>query len=128
MKFKLEINSKDKLQSLPQESYDLANAQLKVLTDEISKLAISTKMEELSMDEKAKYYKAMSDMVSLKDKALGRKIEISKLLSDIIKNDGDLRKALENNDSDKGFGDMASFKKQVLEEMGSDKTETFKVK
>ena len=128
MKFKVEINSKDKLQSLLQESYDLANAQLKVLTDEIAKLANSTNLAEASMDEKAKYYKAMSDMVNLKDKSLGRKIEISKLLSDIIKNEGDLSKALENNESDKGFGDLASFKKQVLEEMGNESTQTYKVK
>jgi hypothetical protein len=88
------LNSSEKLTAILQESYDLANAQIKNANDEISKLATSTILKDITMDEKAKYYKAMNDLLVIKDKAIGRKLDICKVLQDVIEFNGDVSKAI----------------------------------
>ena len=87
-KIKIELNSSEKLQTVLQEAYDLANSQIKYVQDELSKLANSTLLKDTTIDEKSKYYKSVNDLLLIKDKAIGRKVDISKLLSEILKYNG----------------------------------------
>jgi hypothetical protein len=128
-KFKIEINSKEKLEGLLQESYDLATSQIKTANDEISKLSNSCILKDYSMDEKSKYYKAINDLMVIKDKAISRKIEISKLLSEILKYNGDINEAL-NNENIKSTTQSFNFDsiRDAIEKESSNKTETYKVR
>ena len=87
-KIKIELNSSENLQTVLQEAYDLANSQIKYVQDELSKLANSTLLKDTTIDEKSKYYKSVNDLLLVKDKAIGRKVDISKLLSEILKYNG----------------------------------------
>lgn len=87
-KIKIELNSSENLQTVLQEAYDLANSQIKYVQDELSKLANSTLLKDTTIDEKSKYYKSVNDLLLIKDKAIGRKVDISKLLSEILKYNG----------------------------------------
>jgi len=87
-KIKIEINSIENLRDLLQETYNLADEQLVQAQNEINKLANSTKLQDEVMEYKAKYAKAMNDYLGIKDKAISRKIEIAKLMSEIFKQTG----------------------------------------
>jgi hypothetical protein len=83
-KFKIILNDEQNVRDLLQNAYNLADEQLVQAQNEMDKLANSTKLEQEVMDSKQKYSKAMNDYLSIKDKAISKKIEIAKLLSEII--------------------------------------------
>lgn len=83
-KFKIEINDLGNIRDLLQNAYNIADEQIIQSQNEINKLANSTKLQEESMDSKAKYAKAMNDYMGIKDKAISKKVEIAKLLTEII--------------------------------------------
>jgi hypothetical protein len=90
-KIKIEINNLNNVRDVLQEAYMLADTQLNQAQDEINKLASATRLQDCTMDEKAKYAKAQNDFMAMKDKAIGKKIEIAKLLSDICAHNGDTK-------------------------------------
>ena len=83
-KFKVEVNDINNIRDVLQKAYDLADEQLIQAQNEINKLATATKLQEEVMDSKAKYAKAMNDYMGIKDKAISKKMEIAKLLSEIL--------------------------------------------
>lgn len=83
-KYKVEINNPENIRELLQIAYNLADEQLIQAQNEINKLATATKLQDEVMDSKAKYAKAMNDYMGIKDKAIAKKMEIAKLLSDIL--------------------------------------------
>jgi hypothetical protein len=83
-KYKVELYSPDNIKQLLQETYRLADEQLIQAQNEMDKLANSTKLEEEVMDAKQKYSKAMNDYMGVKDKAISKKMEIAKLLSELL--------------------------------------------
>ena len=89
-KLKIEINDPSVIRNLLQEAYMLAEEQVTQAQNEINKLANATKLQEEVMDSKAKYAKAINDYLSIKDKAISKKIEIAKLLNEIIEHGGNL--------------------------------------
>lgn len=90
-KIKIEINNLNNVRDVLQEAYMLADTQLTQAQDEINKLASATRLQDCTMDEKAKYAKAQNDFMAMKDKAIAKKIEIAKLLSDICAHNGDTK-------------------------------------
>lgn len=90
-KIKIEINSIENLRELLQETYNLADEQLILAQNEINKLANSTKLQEEVMEYKAKYAKAINDYLGVKDKAISKKIEIAKLMSELLKSNGEAK-------------------------------------
>ena len=94
-RYKLRLNSEEKLEELLQESYDEACRLAHEAQTELTKLAEATKLSDEPLEGKAKYAKAINDYLNTKDKALSRKIEISKLMSDVIKYGGNMQEALE---------------------------------
>lgn len=83
-KFKVEVNDINNIRDILQQAYNLADEQLIQAQNEINKLATATKLQEEVMDSKAKYAKAMNDYMGIKDKAISKKMEIAKLLSEIL--------------------------------------------
>ena len=66
------------------------------LIEEINKLSNSTKLQDEIMESKAKYAKAINDYLSMKDKAISKKIEIAKLLTEIYKHGGSLEDTIKD--------------------------------
>lgn len=95
-RYKIKINSADKLEELLQEIYNQACNQLNQVQNEMDKLANSTNLgeESISVEDKTKYSKAMHDYLGDKDRAIKSKFEIAKLMSEIIKYSGDVNSAL----------------------------------
>ena len=88
-KYKIVINSVDNIRDLLQISYLEADSQIIQAQNEITKLANSTNLQDEVMDSRQKYAKAIQDYLTIKDKAIGKKIDIAKLLSEIMKHNGD---------------------------------------
>lgn len=125
-KIKIELNSSENLQTVLQEAYDLANSQIKYVQDELSKLANSTLLKDTTIDEKSKYYKSVNDLLLVKDKAIGRKVDISKLLSEILKYNGSTDELLKDKKEVKKL-DFSGIRDLIEKEQKNNK-EVYKVK
>lgn len=93
-KYKLKLNSVEKIEELLQELYEEADKNIVEIQNEINKLTNSVQLNEEIMDAKAKYAKAVNDYISNKDKAIGRKLDIAKLMSEILKYNGNVKLAI----------------------------------
>lgn len=122
-KLKIVLNSIDNLRELLQETYDLANEQLIQAQMEINKLANSTKLQEEVMQGKKDYAKAINDYLTVKDKAISRKIEIAKLMSELFKvsNDNTVK------DMDTSFGSFNFDNIREILDSETNKTENIKL-
>lgn len=116
-KFKIKINDIDNIRDLLQETYRLADEQIIQSQNEINKLANSTKLQDEIMDAKSKYAKAINDYLSMKDKAISKKIEIAKLLTEIYKHNGDVNETINDANVAKGVSfDFAKIREIVNKE------------
>ena len=63
-KYKVRLNSVEKIEELLQEVYDLACRQINEIQNELSKLINSTNLgaDDFTMEDKAKYFKAYNDL------------------------------------------------------------------
>lgn len=93
-KYRLKLNSIEKIEELLQELYDEADKNIVEIQNEMNKLAYSVDLSNEIMDAKAKYAKSMNDFMSNKDKAIGRKLDIAKLMSEILKYNGNVKLAV----------------------------------
>ena len=75
-KLKIELNNGQNIRDLLQEAYKLADEQLIQAQNEINKMASAIKLQEEVMDSKSKYGKIINDYLSIKDKAISKKIEL----------------------------------------------------
>lgn len=126
-KYKVVINSLDNVRELLQEAYNQADEQLIQSQNEISKLSSSTKLSEEIMESKAKYAKAMNDYLGMKDKAISKKIEIARLLSEICKHNGDSNKGNEESAKSMSF-DFSKIREMVNKSSNDKKSETIELK
>lgn len=99
-RFKVRLNSNEKIEELLQEIYDQSCKQIIEIQNEISKLIASTNLGEdgFSMDDKAKYGKMMHDFFTDKAKAISAKFEIAKFLGEVAKYRGDTKAAMNDTD------------------------------
>ena len=97
-KYKLKLNSSQKIEELLQELYDEADKNIVEIQNEMNKLANSVQLDQEIVDAKAKYAKAMNDFITNKDKAIGRKLDIAKLMSEILKFNGNVKMAVTEGD------------------------------
>lgn len=95
-RYTVRLNSSDKIEELLQEVYDQQCRLINEIQNNIDKLTNSTNLGEegTSMEDKAKYAKAMHDFVSDKDKAIKGKLEIAKFMGEVLKYKGDAEAAL----------------------------------
>ena len=94
-KYTVKLNNIDKIEQLLQETYNLACQQYTQIQTEINKIANTTKLNELDIDGKEKYGKIMNNYIALQQKAITQKFDIAKLMSEIVKHNGDIKGALD---------------------------------
>ena len=122
-KLKIQVNDLQNVRDLLQTAYDLANEQIVQAQNEINKLSVATELQNESIDGKAKYAKAINDYLGIKDKAISKKLDIAKILSDICNHNGDVKDAFENGsikDMDFNFDDI----KKMVDESYETKEKT----
>ena len=90
-KFKVELNDPGNIRDILQQAYNLADEQIIQSQNEINKLSNSTDLYEEGMDGKQKYAKAINDFLAIKDKAISKKMEIAKLMTEILHHGGSLQ-------------------------------------
>ena len=93
-KYKVKLNNVDKIEELLQETYDLACQQYTTIQNEINKIMGTTVVKELDIDGKEKYGKIMKEYLTLQQKSVIIKMDIAKLMGEIVKNHGDVNKSL----------------------------------
>lgn len=117
-KLKIEINDSQTLKDLLQEVYNLSDEQITQAQNEINKLSNATQLQDEPMDARSKYAKAINDYLGMKDKAIAKKLDVAKIMSDVIKYNGDINVALNNSDSAKDLEfDFDNIKKLVNEQL-----------
>lgn len=95
-RLKIEINDVNNIREVLQESYRLADEQIIQSQNEINKLSHASVLQEEPMEARAKYAKAINDYLSIKDKAISKKLEIAKVLTDIYQHNGDVKSAMDD--------------------------------
>ncbi|MCD8208990.1 MAG: hypothetical protein LUD72_13710 [Bacteroidales bacterium] len=91
--FKVKLNSVEKIEELLQELYNEADRNQVAIQDQMNRLANSVQLTDESMEAKTKYAKAMNDFIVNKDKAIGRKMDIARLLTEVLKFNGNISRA-----------------------------------
>ena len=128
-KFKIELNNANNVRDLLQETYKLADQQLVQAQDEMNKLANATRLQDEVMDSKQKYSKAMNDYLSIKDKAIRTKLDIAKLMTEIMNHNGNIKEAVEQGGISSTTFDLKKIKQMVSESYKEpDKTKTIELK
>lgn len=127
-RFKVKLNSPEKIEELLQELYNESCKIIEEIQTQMNKVANSVQLNDEIMDAKAKYAKAMNDFIISKDKAIGRKLDIAKLLSEILKYNGNLTKVSENSDVFNNFN-WAELQKMAEDEAkDDDKPKEYRIK
>lgn len=98
--YKLKLNSIEKIEELLQESYNESNKMVNEIQEQMNKLSSSVSLNQEPMDAKAKYSKAMNDFLSNKEKAISRKLDIAKLMSEILKFNGNMKAVIQESEMD----------------------------
>jgi hypothetical protein len=124
-KMKIRINSNDKIEELLQETYNQACEQISQIQEEMNKITKSTHLSDLTIDEKAKYAKAMHDYSGDKDRAIRAKMDIAKLLIEIVNHKGSVEETL----NDKAFVKQPSSINfnALKKELNNDKPTTYTI-
>ena len=120
-KLKIQVNDPNVIRDLLQEAYNLADEQLVMAHMEITKMSNAVQLQDTIMDEKSKYGKIISDYLAVRDKAMAKKIEIAKLLTEIYKHNGDVNNALNDGQAMKGVSFDFSKIRDIVNEASSTK-------
>jgi predicted nucleic acid-binding Zn-ribbon protein len=123
-KLKIELNDMQSLKDLLQEAYRLADEQIVQSQNEINKLSNATQLSDEPMEARAKYAKAINDYLGIKDKAISKKLDISKVLADVLKSNGDVKDAMENGTNMKNMDFNFDDIKKMVDESYQDKEKT----
>lgn len=97
-KIKIKLNNPARLEDLLQELYSEACQNIEQIQTEMNKLSNSIRLNEEIMDAKTKYAKAMNDYIANKGKAINIKLDIAKLMSEVIKYQGNISKTFNESD------------------------------
>ena len=93
-KYTVKLNNLDKIEQLLQETYDLACRQNNQIQEEINKIANTTIINDLDIDGKEKYAKIINNYLALLQKSTAQKMDIAKLLTEVVKHNGDVKGAI----------------------------------
>lgn len=128
-RYKVRLNSVEKIEELLQEVYDQACRQINEIQNEINKLVNSTNLgdENFTMEDKAKYFKAIHDLTGDKKSAIQTKLDIVKFMGEMTKRNGDANAVL----NDKTFSkqrtslDLSSIRNAIKND---DDSNTYNIK
>lgn len=96
----LKLNSANKIEELLQELYNETNKMVNEVQEQMNRLSSSVSLNQEPMDAKAKYAKSMNDFLANKEKAISRKLDIAKLMSEILKYNGNMKAVVQESDLD----------------------------
>lgn len=126
-RYKLKLNSVDKIEELLQELYNEACKSIEEIQIQMNKFSNSILLNDEIVEAKAKYAKAMNDFINSKDKAIGRKLEIAKFMGEIYKFNGNVEKAV--SESTAPISDWETIKEKLMEEeTQNNKKQEYKLK
>lgn len=119
--YKVKLNSASKIEELLQEVYDQACRQINEIQNEINKLTNSTNLaaDDFTMEDKAKYFKAIHDLNGDKNNAIKTKLDIAKFMGEIIKKNGDANAVI----NDKSLQKRTSLNLQGLRAAANEATD-----
>lgn len=127
-RYKLKLNSLSKIEELLQELYNESDKNIVEIQNQMNKLSSSVSLNDEIMEAKVKYSKAMNDFIANKDKAIGRKMDIAKLMTEIHKFNGDVKSMAENEES---VGNWENLKSEVYtiedETDSTNETESYQI-
>lgn len=105
-RIKVRLSSVEKIEELLQEVYDQACRQINEIQNEINKLINSTNLgsDDFTMEDKAKYFKAIHDLTGDKKSAIQTKLDIVKFMGEMVKHSGDAKAVV----NDKSFAKRTS--------------------
>lgn len=95
-KYNVKLNNLDKIEQLLQETYDLACQQHNTIQNEINKIMNTTAVNDLDIDGKEKYGKIMKEYFALQQKSIVLKMDVAKLMTEVIKHHGDVKGAIDD--------------------------------
>jgi hypothetical protein len=125
----VKINSVEKVEQLLQEIYDQCVKQYNEIQNEMNKMSNSCNLADVTIDEKVKYSKAMHDLFGDKEKVLKMKFEVSKLMTEFIKHNGNIEDTLNDANVSKNTKlDISDWKKQLNELMAEESVQTYDLK
>ena len=127
-KYTVKLNNIDKIEQLLQETYNLACQQFTQIQGEINKIANTTILKDLDIDGKEKYGKIMNNYISLQQKSITQKFDIAKLMSEIIKHNGDIYGALKDAAKAHTSLDIKSIRDIVNKAKESNDTQVYQLK
>ena len=123
---KLRVNNLTILEALLQELYDESTKNIYEIQNEMNRLSNSVQLNEEIMDSKVKYAKAMNDYSSNKNKALGTKLDVAKLMAELYKVQGNVKKMNQESEELPNWGEVISQINEMGE--GKDDTKVYKMK
>ena len=125
----VKINSIEKIEQLLQEIYDQCVKQYNEIQNEMNKMSNSCNLAEVTIDEKVKYSKAMHDLFGDKEKVLKMKFEVSKLMTEFVKHNGNVEETLNDSNVAKNTKlDISEWKKQLNSIMAEETVQTYDLK
>lgn len=127
-RIKVRLSSAEKIEEVLQEVYDQACRQINEIQNEINKLINSTNLgsEDFTMDDKAKYFKAIHDLTGDKKSAIQTKLDIVKFMGEMIKHSGDAKTVVNNKEFAKKTSLNLSDIRAALKDDGD--ADTYKLK
>lgn len=126
-KIKIKLNDANNLRDLLQETYNLADSQIIQAQQEMARLASATDLSECIMEEKGKYAKAMNDFLAIKDKAIAKKMDIAKLMSEVIKFNGNVNDAVNSGQIRETKFDFSAIREMIENESKAEEVQTIKL-
>lgn len=114
-KYKVKLDNLEKIEQLLQETYDQACQQHNSIQNEMNKIMNTTVVNDLDIDGKEKYGKIMKEYFTLQQKAVGIKMDIAKLMTEIVKSKGNVKEALESDSLKNSKLDFVALRKLAKE-------------
>jgi hypothetical protein len=123
-KLKIQLNDSQNLRDLLQEIYRISDEQIIQAQNEINKLSNATQLKDEPMDARSKYSKAINDYLGIKDKAISKKLDVAKIMSDVLHYNGNVQQALDEGANIKNMDFNFDDIKKMVDESYSDKEKT----
>lgn len=123
-KLKLQLNDSQNLRDLLQEIYRISDEQIIQAQNEINKLSNATQLKDEPMEARSKYSKAINDYLGIKDKAISKKLDVAKIMSDVLHYNGNVQQALDEGTNIKNMDFNFDDIKKMVDESYSDKEKT----
>lgn len=126
---KVELNSPNNIRDLLQNAYKLADGQIVQAQNEINKMSSATDLTNETMDGKSRYGKIINDYLGIKDKAISKKLEIAKILTEIYHHNGNVKAALSGNEGNTriNFDDIKKMLDESLQDQEKNEVKTIKL-